>query len=253
MTRSLSAFGGERLRLGERDRLVDAEAARLGAPQRGEVGRDAERAAEIGGERPDVGTLAAADDEPREAQPGAGFPPIRAGSGCCAGSRARRSSASTRTRRGARSIDSPARATSWSLRPPTRTAEYIGGTCAISPTKRGRTARIAAAVRPAGSPVSTTRPSASSVSVAAPNATVASYALSASARYCWSFTASSTHTARTPVAAGSSVPAWPARDARSSRRTRCTTSKLVGPAGLSTTRTPEVVTARRASPSRALP
>src|SRR6266498_978703 len=48
-------------------------------------------------------------------------------------------------------------------------------------------------------------------------------------------------TTRTPVAAGSSVPAWPALSAPSARRTRFTTSKLVGPAGLSTTRTPPVI------------
>ena len=38
-----------------------------------------------------------------------------------------------RTRRGARSTSSPARASSWSRRPPTFSADTIGGTCSISP------------------------------------------------------------------------------------------------------------------------
>ena len=78
------------------------------------------------------------------------------------------------TCRGARSTCSPARAASWRRRPPTRTAENIGGTCAMSPVKRGRAARIASRVSADASPRATTLPSASSVEVAAPKATVAS-------------------------------------------------------------------------------
>src|SRR5260370_33291841 len=44
---------------------------------------------------------------------------------------------------------------------------------------------------------------------------------------------------RTPVASGSSVPAWPTRWAPVSRRRRLTTAKEVSPAALSTLRTPE--------------
>src|ERR1700722_6119873 len=43
---------------------------------------------------------------------------------------------------------------------------------------------------------------------------------------------------RTPVAIGSSVPAWPIARTPSARRSRRTTSWLVGPRGLSMTRTP---------------
>src|SRR4051812_12351359 len=45
--------------------------------------------------------------------------------------------------------------------------------------------------------------------------------------------------ARTPVAVGSSVPVWPQRLVLNRPFTRRTTSKLVGPLGLSTTTTPE--------------
>ena len=181
-------------------------------------------APQVGGERPDVGPLPAADRDPRLAQP------VRAG----------RLERPERRGRGPppgaaeRSTASPARAASWSRRPPTRTAEYIGGSWSISPTKPRSAAASRSASRPAGSPRSTTCPSASSVSVAAPKATVASYPLSPSASQCWTFTASSAQTTSRPVAAGSSVPAWPALAAPSARRIRSTTAWLVGPAGLST-------------------
>ena len=53
-----------------------------------------------------------------------------------------------------------------------------------------------------------------------------------------SFVASPTATTSTPVAIGSSVPACPTSRVPSARRTAPTTSWLVGPRGLSTTRTP---------------
>ncbi len=79
-----------------------------------------------------------------------------------------------RTWRGLRSTSSPARAASCSRRPPTRTAEYMGGIWASSPRKRASAARTVSTVRPDGSPSASTFPSASWVSVAAPKATVAS-------------------------------------------------------------------------------
>ena len=51
----------------------------------------------------------------------------------------------------------------------------------------------------------------------------------------------------TPVAIGSSVPAWPTRRVPPSRRTWATTSWLVQPAGLSTTSSPSAATAGRAA------
>jgi hypothetical protein len=53
------------------------------------------------------------------------------------------------------------------------------------------------------------------------------------------FVASPSATASSPVAAGSSVPAWPAFCASSARRTVLTTSVEVRPAGLSITIQPE--------------
>src|SRR3954471_3444977 len=50
-----------------------------------------------------------------------------------------------------------------------------------------------------------------------------------------------TPTSRTPVASGSSVPAWPPRRSPSWRRHTATTSWLVMPAGLSTTQRPWTV------------
>src|SRR5574342_1378109 len=119
----------------------------------------------------------------------------------------------------------------------------MGGVCSISPVRSGSAAATRAASRADGSPRSVTRPSASSVSVDAPNATSAWYSLSPSASHCCSLSASPRHTASTPVASGSRVPAWPAEATPSRRRTRCTTWKLVGPAGLSMTRTPSAMEA----------
>src|SRR5262245_9848742 len=44
----------------------------------------------------------------------------------------------------------------------------------------------------------------------------------------------------TPLAFGSSVPVWPIRRSRSTRRMRATTSCEVGPVGLSTTNRPSI-------------
>ena len=83
---------------------------------------------------------------------------------------------------------------------------------------------------------------------AAPSRIVASYALSVSVRWPSSRVARLTPSTSTPVAIGSSVPAWPTLRVPASRRTRATTSCEVNPAGLSTTTRPDalgVVTRRR--------
>src|SRR5216684_3454725 len=67
-------------------------------------------------------------------------------------------------------------------------------------------------------------------------------------RYGVSLVASPIRTGRTPVAPGSSVPAWPTRRTRSRRRTSATTSNDVAPAPLSTTSTPERPTLTLISP-----
>jgi len=79
----------------------------------------------------------------------------------------------------------------------------------------------------------------SSVAVVAPSFSVASYALGWSIIASHSFVALPTSTTSTPVAKGSSVPAWPTFVPRGSRRfTRSTTRADVRPAGLSITITP---------------
>ena len=58
-------------------------------------------------------------------------------SGYGPGSKSSTTKRSTCTRRGSRSTSTPARASWWSRRPPTFTADTIGGSCSRSPTKRG--------------------------------------------------------------------------------------------------------------------
>ena len=192
-------------------------------------------AAEVRGERADVGTLAAADGEPRS-------PSAARRRGRTRGARARPPAP-----RAARARpDSPARAASWSRRPPTRTAEYIGGTCSISPTKprerradrvlaRARTRRRA---RRPGPP----RPRCPSPRRTRPPPRTPCRRPRGTA-------GASPRRRRRPRGRRSPRDracrcGRPSR-ARRARRTRCTTSKLVGPAGLSTTRTPRRVDAPR--------
>src|SRR5450759_3431262 len=56
----------------------------------------------------------------------------------------------------------------------------------------------------------------------------------------WDFVARPTSTSNSPVANGSSVPAWPVRMPPNERRTAATTSWEVSPAGLSIKRTPSI-------------
>src|SRR5438445_473124 len=84
-----------------------------------------------------------------------------------------------------------------------------------------------------------TRPLTPWVSVVSPKRTVARYSFSWSTRYGVSLVASPTSTGSTPVASGSSVPAWPIRRSPRRRRTIATTSNDVAGAPLSTTRIPE--------------
>src|ERR1700727_2609464 len=84
-----------------------------------------------------------------------------------------------------------------------------------------------------------TSPSASSVSVAWPSRIVAVYSFSVSMRWPSRRVAFSTPMTRTPVAIGSSVPAWPTRRVWARRRIRATTSCEVKPPGLSTMTSPD--------------
>src|SRR5712692_9882432 len=66
----------------------------------------------------------------------------------------------------------------------------------------------------------------------------ATYVFGSRRAYSASLVADSNRMGSTPVASGSSVPAWPTRRAPVSRRSRRTTANDVSPAALSTLRTP---------------
>src|SRR6478735_824174 len=111
----------------------------------------------------------------------------------------------------------------------------------MSPTWPANAARIASSSRwPVGA-VASVSPSASSVFVLSPRRTVASYAFSVSMRCPSRRVARLTPRTSTPVAIGSSVPAWPTLRVPASRRTRDTTSCDVMPPDLSTTTSPDSV------------
>src|SRR3954469_3520290 len=143
------------------------------------------------------------------------------------------------TWRASRSTSSPARASSYSRFPSTLRAEYIGGVCSTSPTKDPSAIRTASSVSPSTGRVSSVRPAPSCVSVTWPKRTTASYSFSPSLTKLAILVASPMQMGSTPVAVGSSVPVCPQRRVLKSPFTRRTTSKLVGPLGLSTTTTPE--------------
>src|SRR5260370_25654779 len=115
----------------------------------------------------------------------------------------------------------------------------MGGVCSMSPTKVPSASATFGSVRPSVGRVAMVRRAASCVSVVWPKRTVASYSFSRSEMKLATLVASPMQMGSTPVAVGSSVPVWPARFDLNSPRTRRTTSKLVGPLGLSTTTTPE--------------
>src|SRR5712691_12733085 len=134
-----------------------------------------------------------------------------------------------------------ARASLWLRVPSIFFAENAGGCCRKVPRKPWSAASIAS--RDGGAPGVTgpvVRPCASAVSVENPKRTTATYDLSLSLRNCASRVARPRTSARTPVAAGSSVPVWPILGSRSARRTRATTSCDVGPAGLSMISRPSI-------------
>src|SRR5687767_3838713 len=80
----------------------------------------------------------------------------------------------------------------------------------------------------------------SSVSVSVPNRMTASYTFGAPSIYGSRRVARPTRRTSSPVANGSSVPAWPTRRSPSERRVVATTSCDVIPAGLSTRRIPSL-------------
>src|SRR5688500_1606123 len=140
-------------------------------------------------------------------------------------------------RRAARSISRPSRASSYRRRPPTRTAECIGGTWSRTPRKAASASSTRAASTSTGSRT-TSVPSVSPVVVSTPRRSVAGYALVASSRKRPNLVASPKTSGSRPVANGSSVPVWPALRAFSSRFARPRACVDENPGGLSSSRTP---------------
>src|SRR4051812_3713294 len=143
------------------------------------------------------------------------------------------------TCRASRSTSSPARASSYRRLPSTLRAEYIGGVCSIRPTNPRNASATRSSVTPSTGRVFRVRPALSCVSVLCPKRTTPSYSFSPSLMKLAMRVASPMQMGSTPVAMGSRVPVCPQRFALNRPFTRRTTSKLVGPDGLSTTTTPE--------------
>src|SRR3954467_4644843 len=116
----------------------------------------------------------------------------------------------------------------------------MGGVCSTRPTNCCNAVRTCSSLSPSVGRVSSVRPAASCVSVIWPKRTTASYSFSPSETKLAILVASPMQMGNTPVAVGSSVPVCPQRRVLNSPFTLRTTSKLVGPLGLSTTTTPEI-------------
>ena len=218
-------------------RLVDRVGADGRAAQVAQVRSASEQVAEVGGQRADVGAAGARhlDGEDRRHRPWRG-----------------RRSASTVTGRAARSTSMPSRASSCSRRPSTsdRRDHRRHLLDVTGEVRRRRPGGRRRASPRAMSCVATTAPSASSESVSTPSTTSPVYRFQPSPTKRIRRVTSPTPTTSTPVALGSSVPAWPIRRSPRRRRSMPTTSWLVTPAGLSTIDSPWTVGGRRAPPSR---
>src|SRR5215467_8487717 len=147
----------------------------------------------------------------------------------------------TVTGRAASAGSSPALAILWALFPSTLMALMASGICWISPVSSCAAAQTAARVTSLAGTPTITLPSASQMSVTCPSLIVTRYSFSVRARYPSSRVALPTPTTSTPVASGSSVPAWPTRLVPVRRRSFATTSWEVHPAGLSMMSSPSAV------------
>src|SRR4051794_24997156 len=137
----------------------------------------------------------------------------------------------------------PARASSCRRRPPTCTADTIGGTCRIAPVNVIAAARTSSIDTPLMSWVAVTLPAASSVDVSTPSTTSPVYVFGRSVRNRSKRVTRPTPTSNTPVASGSSVPEWPTFLVCNTPRNFATTSCDVQPAALSTTTRPSGIPA----------
>ena len=146
----------------------------------------------------------------------------------------------------------PLRASWYSRLPLTDTAEYMGGTCRISPRKAGSTACRASG--DTGAWLSSTRvPVTSPVTRRSPSRKEAWYSLSVSGRNCRALAALPSRRGSTPVARGSKVPVWPIFFSLESLRSTATASKEVKPSGLSSMIMPFIHAPFRAWPRTVLP
>src|SRR5712692_3145526 len=110
----------------------------------------------------------------------------------------------------------------------------------MRPVKALSACSTASTASPLGSATTTGSASASSVAVTYPRWMSATYVLGSVCANSASLVADSNRMGSTPVASGSSVPAWPTRWAPVRRLSRMTTENEVSPASLSTLRTPVV-------------
>ena len=136
------------------------------------------------------------------------------------------------TGRAGRSTSLPCRASWYSFCPLILIAEYMGGTCITSPVKRGSSASSSCRVTWTGC-CSSTSPEVSCVLVTQPKCSPATYSLSPVSAKDTARVACPTNTGSTPVAMGSSVPAWPTLRVFRTLRSLPHTSMDVQPAGLS--------------------
>src|SRR4029077_18177322 len=135
----------------------------------------------------------------------------------------------------------PRRASRYARSPPIFTAEAAGIGSSISP--RRRSSRLPSSSSPGGTWCSTTSPSGSPVDVRHERSISVRYRLSSPTRHGASLVVLPDNRRRSPVANGSSVPAWPVR-APVILRICATTAKDDGPLGLSTSATPAGSSAR---------
>src|SRR5215510_9548064 len=145
------------------------------------------------------------------------------------------SSASTRERRKGISTATPRRCSRYARSPPIFTAEAVGTGSSTSP-RRGPSSRSSSSSA-GGSRSSTSAPSRSPVSVTDRRSTSVTYRLSSPTKDGANFVDLPDSTSSSPVANGSSVPAWPVR-APVRRRTSATTANDDGPSGLSIRNSP---------------
>mmetsp|Transcript_41467 Transcript_41467/g.107386 ORF Transcript_41467/g.107386 Transcript_41467/m.107386 type:complete len:233 (-) Transcript_41467:17-715(-) len=152
---------------------------------------------------------------------------------CASASSRQRSNLDTYTSRAGLSISFPLRASSYSFLPFILMAENIGGTCWMSPRKASRAANSSSSVMCSHGAVCSTADSLSYDGVPSPSRMVPVYSFSCAMKESTCLVPLPTHTMTSPVAMGSSVPAWPTFLILSAPRSLPHRSKEVQSIGLS--------------------